>query len=277
MSKRLQVVVSDPALEGRDPGRGAVRGWKRTGWVCWNLFFYVLLVLFSLVYIPVLTLLLVFQAPFVSRRCRHRMLRRAICGYGWGIIHVLSWPFVRVRAEGYRPPSDAGAHVIVCNHRSASDPFLMAGLPVGEFVQVVNRWPMHLPVWGIVARVAGYLSIKEMPVNEFLDRAARLAREGVSIVAFPEGTRASGYEMGAFHGTVFRLCLQERVPILPVCISGNERTPPRGSRMLQPATVTLRVLQPLRWEQYGHLSSFQLKNVVRKVIADELAAMEGRT
>lgn len=268
-------MMGDCRQSRSEPGRNAGCG-RRAGVVCWNLFFYLLLVLFTLVSVPVLTLLLVVLAPVASRRAHRRLLRRAICWYGWVIIQALPRPMVRVRTEGYRPGPEAGPHVVICNHRSASDPFLMAALPVGEFVQVVNRWPMHLPVWGIVARLAGYLSIREMPVEAFLERAANLLREGVSIVAFPEGTRAAGYELGPFHGTAFRLCLQEHAPILPVCISGNERTPPRGARLLQPAEIVLRVLPPMRWEQYGHLSPFQLKNAVRKVLSDELAKMEGR-
>lgn len=260
---------------GAEPGRNAV-GSGRAWVVCWNFLFYLLLVLFTLVSVPTWTLLLVVLAPIVSRRAHRRLLRRAICWYGWVIIQVLPRPFVQVRWEGYRPPPGSGPHVVICNHRSASDPFLMAALPVGEFVQVVNRWPMHLPVWGIVARLAGYLSIREMPVEAFLARAGNLLREGVSIVVFPEGTRAAGYALGPFHGTAFRLCLQEHAPILPVCISGNERTPPRGSRLLHPATIILRALPPIRWETYGALAPFQLKNAVRKAIADELDRMEGR-
>lgn len=247
---------------------------NRVGPICWSIVFYLLLALYSAASMPVLTLLVACQAPFTSRRHMERQFRRAIRWYGWPIIHVLPWPLVRVRFEALQPLPRAGARVVICNHRSSSEPFLMAALPLDEVVQVVNKWPMHLPVWGVVARLAGYLSIKEMTVDEFLWRAGALLRQGVSVVVFPEGTRAHGRDVGAFHGAAFRLCLQERVPIQPVCISGSERVPPRGSLVLHPGRVTLRALPPLPWEQYQHLTSFQLKNSVRDSLTRELASME---
>ena len=59
----------------------------------------------------------------------------------------------------FRGASDR-SYIFVCNHRAASDAFLMCVLPV-EAVQVVNTWPFHLPVLGRFARMAGYLNIKK--------------------------------------------------------------------------------------------------------------------
>ena len=258
---------------GEERGSG-VRFAGRVGAVCWSGVFYVLLVLYSLAGIPLLSLYVACRAAFTSRRQGLRLFRRAIWWYGRVIVHVLPRPYVCVRYEGYRPPPDAGGMLVVCNHRSAVDPFLMAALPLPEIVQVVNKWPMRLPVWGFMARHAGYLSIREMPVEAFLARASELLAQGVAIVSFPEGTRAQGREVGPFHGTTFRLCLQQKVPILPVCVSGNERVLPRGARILRAGCITLRALPPLAWEQYRDLSPFQLKNFVRQAIVRELAAME---
>ena len=171
-----------------------------------NAWFHALLALFSLVAIPALTLVVVCQAPFLSHQAMGRF-RRAISWYGFAIIYVLPFPWIRFRyeKEGAGAP---GPFLFVCNHRSSCDPFLMGCLPE-ECVQIVNTWPMRLPVWGPMARLAGYLSINEMPVEEFFARARRLLAEGTSIVAFPEGTRSRSREMGPFHSSVFRLALQE--------------------------------------------------------------------
>lgn len=242
---------------------------------CWlNATFYTLLVLFTLVAVPVLTLALVCQAPFSSHRRILRQLRRYIRWYGFVVIYLLPVPWVRVRFE--QPSADPclGPCIVVCNHRSSSDPFLAAALPMPEFVQVVKAWTMRLPVWGVVARLGGYLSINEMAAEDFFVRAGQLLREGVALVAFPEGTRSNGREMGPFHGLMFRLALQEKVPIVPVCISGNERIPPRGTMLLQPGRIRLRQLPALTWEHYRDLTPFQLKNRVRELIRSELAVME---
>ncbi len=242
-----------------------------------NVWFYALLVVYTLVAVPALTLFVAVQAPFIPHRQAMRLFRKAIRWYGFVVIYILPFPLVRVRYEDRAGEEGPGPYLIVCNHRSSSDPFLMACLPLPEVVQVINTWTLRLPVWGLAARLAGYLSVNDMPVETFFDRAAGYLRGGASIATFPEGTRGRDRIMGPFHSTVFRLALQEKVPILPLCISGNERIPPRGTMLLHPGRVTLRRLPSLTWADYKDLTPFQLKNRVRDLIGRELAAMEATT
>jgi 1-acyl-sn-glycerol-3-phosphate acyltransferase len=164
--------------------------------------------------------------------------------------------------------------LFVSNHRSFSDGFLMALLPE-HGVQIVNLWPFRIPILGFFARGAGYLSIREMPFDEFVQRAGKLLEEGASIACFPEGTRSGSRRMGPFHGSVFRLALQSKTPIVPLCISGNESIPARGSLVLHPGIITVQRLQPIHPEQHQDLSAFQFKTKVRATMARELAAMDG--
>ena len=242
-----------------------------------NVWFYALLVVYTLAAVPALTLFVAVQAPFVPHRQAMRLFRKAIRWYGFVVIYILPFPLVRVRYQDRAGEEDPGPYLIVCNHRSSSDPFLMACLPLPEVAQVINTWTLRLPVWGLAARLAGYISVNDMPVEAFFEHTARYLHDGISIATFPEGTRSGNRTMGPFHGTVFRLALQEKVPILPLCISGNECIPPRGSMLLRPGRVTLRRLPALTWADYKDLTPFQLKNKVRDLIGRELAAMEATT
>jgi len=150
---------------------------------------------------------------------------------------------------------------------------MMAFLP-GEIVQWVNTWPFHLPILGQFARWAGYLSVKAMPPGETLARSAKLLEQGVSIAAFPEGTRSASRTMGPFHGLVFRLALQTGAPIVPVCISGNEHIPHKGSLALNPGTIRIKALPALTQNDYHEFSPFKLKQIVHEQISAELKRME---
>ena len=238
-----------------------------------NVLFYPLFFLFSLIGIPCLTLWVAFLSLFLTHRRTMRRFRRAISLYG-RVVLWLGFPLVRVRYEHSGRDDGDGPFVFVCNHRSTSDPFLMAVLP-HECVQVVNIWPFRLPVLGPMARWAGYLSVREMPAEQFVEKAVKLLADGTCLIAFPEGTRSTNRQVGAFHGSIFRVAIAARAPIVPLCISGNERIPPRGSGWLEPGCIRVRRLPALTWEEYHALNSFQLKNRVRSLIADELAAMEG--
>lgn len=244
---------------------------RRALGILFSLVFYPALGLYTLVATPVLALDVALRAPFCTHRDSMRRFRLRIATYGYGIIRGLARPAVRTIYEA-APRDPARAKIIVANHVAASDPFLIAFVPE-EGVQVVNRWPFRLPIWGRFARWAGYLSIRELSPEAFEAQAAQLLAEGVSIVAFPEGTRAGAGPMGPFHGAMFRLALATRVPLVPMCIVGNERTPARGTLVLEPATVRIRCLPEIPWEAYRDMTPFQLKNHVRDLMQNEVNRM----
>ena len=239
-----------------------------------NITFYVLFILFSVVGIPLLTLCGAFISLFLSHRSAMRRFRRAISWYGNIVIRVLPFPLIQVRYKDYVENDGPGPYLFICNHRSASDPFLMACLPY-ECIQVVNIWPFRIPVLGMFARFAGYLSVNEISFEEFSRRVVDLLKEGVSVIVFPEGTRSGSKRMGNFHSSIFRIALQSRCPIVPICISGNENIPLRGLFILHPGIIKVHKLPALQWEKYKDLKPFKLKNKVRDIIARELAIMDG--
>lgn len=238
-----------------------------------NITFYAFFIIFSLVAIPALTTFVIFCGLILSRRQTMKRLRRAIAWYGVVIIRILPFPLVRLEYKDYTQDNPGGPYIFICNHRSASDPFLMAVLSL-EGIQVVNIWPFRLPILGIIAKLAGYLSVREMPFEDFKALTTKLLQEGVSIIAFPEGTRSRDNSIGQFNGVIFRVALETRKPIVPICITGNESIPPIGSALIHPGVIKIHRLKALLWEEYGALTPFKLKNYVRQIIIDEVAAME---
>jgi 1-acyl-sn-glycerol-3-phosphate acyltransferase len=238
-----------------------------------NLYFYSLFVLLSATVIPVLTLYVGCSGLLIpSRRKTMKRFRRAINWYGMAII-VCPFPFIRLRYETHNKCGQGEPYIFVCNHRSASDAFLMGILP-HELVQIVNVWPFRIPVLGIYAKLAGYLNIRMIPPEEFMHSASQLLNEGVSIVFFPEGTRSVTGTMGSFHGSAFRLALESHASIVPLCISGSENIPPKGSPLLRPGLIRVRRLPAIAWDEYKDLTAFALKNRVWKIMDHELSAME---
>jgi len=243
--------------------------------VCLNTIFYLSFIAFSMISIPLFVLFITSLSLLVSKRLVMKKFRRAISWYGAIIIRLLPFPFIRILFKDYGKKALKGPFLFVCNHRSASDAFLMSCIPY-ECVQVVNIWPFQIPVIGILARLAGYLNINKMPFEKFSQRACELLKQGVSIIAFPEGTRSGNGNMGQFHGSIFRVGLMSRCPIVPICISGNENIPQRGSLLLRPGTIKVHKLPALGWKEYQKLNPFKLKNKVRDIIAGELAVMEAQ-
>ncbi len=237
-----------------------------------NLYFYTFFFLFSAISIPVLTIMVAISRIFLSHRRTMKRFRRAISWYGI-IITSIPYPFIRLRYEDRGKNGAEEPYIFVCNHRAASDAFLMCVLP-HEVVQIVNVWPFKIPVLGLYARFSGYLNIRMMSQEQFLAQATKLLVDGVSIIFFPEGTRSASRTMGSFHGAAFRLALASKAAVVPLCITGNENIPPKGSLLLRPGTIRVRRLPAITWEEYKDLNAFAFKNRVWHIIDKELSVME---
>ena len=238
-----------------------------------NTQFYILFLLCTFICIPIFSIIVAAQALFLSHRSTMKRFRRAIKWYGTIIIKVLPLPFVRIIYEDVDQDKSIVQCIYICNHIASSDPFLMAVLPL-DLIQIVNKWPFRIPILGIFARLSGYLSVNEMSFENFSDRVSSLLAQGISIAAFPEGTRSGGKNMGQFHGAMFRIALQTRHPIVPVCITGNEKIPLKGSLLIRPGKIRIRKLKALKWDDYKKMTPFKLKNLVRNILAKEMIRMK---
>lgn len=240
-----------------------------------NITFYLVFTLFSIISIPFAALLVTLMSFFTSQRNTLRRIRLLIGWYGLFIIRVIPFPFVRIKYKDSFKNGISGPYIFVSNHRAASDAFLIAQpcMPI-ECIQVVNIWPFKVPILGPLARLAGYLSVNQMSFEEFAQKTSKLLRQGISIIVFPEGSRSGSKNMKQFYSSIFRIALKTKHPIVPVCISGNEHIPSRGSFLLRPGTIRIHKLPAVQWRDYQHLTPFVLKNRIRNAIAQELANQE---
>ena len=252
----------------RGSGQRTIGQWA--AFLSLNIWFYTIGTLFSFVYVTLAGLwVLLCLAVTRNRRKTQYVIRCAIRWYGWVIIR-LPWPWARLKFVDYEPDAKP-PYVMVLNHRSSSDAYLGAVLPI-ECVQVLNVWPNHVPFLRFMARIATYLSVREMPFEEFAAKGSRLLQQGCSVIAFPEGTRSGSTKLNSFHGACFRLAQMNRVKIVPMAVFGNERIPARGAPWLNPGKVILSKLVSVKPEQYEGMSAYKLKNMVRDMIAAHLEA-----
>lgn len=223
-------------------------------------------VIFGLIAIPY-----IFLFDLIGRNRRRTMwlIRRSISHYG-AIIIRLGWPLITIEYFDHEPGVTAPV-VFVCNHRSASDAYLMAVLPY-ECIQIMNIWPGRIPILGRFARVAGYLSVRELPFDVYIEKGTKILATGASVIAFPEGTRSGSRALGQFHGSAFRLAMHNKVAIVPLAIEGNEDVPPRGQIWLRPSRIVITKLPAVTPEQYADMTPFKLKTLVRERIGKHLDA-----
>ena len=226
----------------------------------------------------ILLYLLVISVPYCitlllpSGRCAHYM--RILTLYmGKAVIYIALRPFARVRysdlAEGCKEPG-----IYVCNHRAATDAFLMAAFGI-EAIQIVNGWPMKLPFFGFNARKCGYLDATQTQLEEYPAIVRNLIAQGVSIIAFPEGTRSGSTKMNPFHSGIFKLAMELKLPVYPCCIAGNEAFPDRSFKFHKTSRILVHRLPPVKPETYEKMpSAYVLKKHIHTLIAQETEKMD---
>jgi len=238
-----------------------------------NLFFYSGLVVFSFLAVVVGGLFIFFTSLVFPKRIILRRFRKAISWYGKIVINVLPFPFVKIKVKDFWTKKEPEPFIFICNHRSSSDPFLVAFLPY-ESIQIVNIWPFRLPFFGFFAKLAGYLSVREMSYEDFSQQITKFLDDKVNIISFPEGTRARDKKLGQFYSSIFRVAFKTKCSIVPMCITGGENIPRRGSILLHPGTIRIHRLPPLHWKDYKNFTPFTLKKKVRNIIEREVAIMD---
>jgi len=253
------------------PEQARTRSWLWAAGVIWlNITFWpnFLLMTFLLALASAIYSLL-FDLLFPKGPRARYLIRTIIHWYGRGV-RMGGWPLVKVRFVDMKPEEQPPL-IYVVNHRSSSDAFLLAVLNA-DSVQMLNIWPSRVPLINYLSRAADYIRVREIPFDQFLEIGTRLFNEGVSIIAFPEGTRSRTGALGPFHGSAFRLAQQLKTRICPVAIWGSENIPKRGSLLLHPGKIIITKLPSLTYEEYKDMNAYTLKMRVRQSIHECLEA-----
>ena len=157
-------------------------------------------------------------------------------------------PLWKFSVVGERPADiDRRAYVVVSNHESTADPFLLSFLPwdmrwVGKEELYKNPVVGHLFRWGgdIQLRRGDRASVIDMM------RECRVTLAGgVSVMLFPEGTRSPDGRLLPFKPGAFDLAIAAGAPILPIAISGTRDCRPKGSNWFGKARASATILEPI--------------------------------
>ncbi len=105
-----------------------------------------------------------------------------------------------------------------------------------------------LPVLVRAFDLAGFVPLERSNREQSLpaiDRAAEALRDGNSFLIFPEGTRSRTGELLPFKKGGFILAIKAGAPIVPIGITGARDAMRKGSLVIRPVTVTVRIGRPV--------------------------------
>jgi 1-acyl-sn-glycerol-3-phosphate acyltransferase len=166
---------------------------------------------------------------------------------GWcRVLHLVTG--VRFSTFGLENVPEDNPYIIISNHSSHLDgPTLIRAFPHPIFF-VIKRELTRIPVWGQAVVRVGFIAIDRADSTAArvgMARAIESIRAGKVVLVFPEGTRSPDDRMLPFKKGGFHLAIDAQVPILPVAVNRSRRLWPKGSAVIRPGTIDIRVGRPI--------------------------------
>ena len=152
----------------------------------------------------------------------------------------------RVAGTGNLPRDRAA--VYCCNHQSNVDPPILYTALHPRMHILYKHEIDRIPVLARAFRMGGFIPIdrsKKESAMRSIEAGARSLQAGHSFLIFPEGTRSKTDEMLPFKKGGFIMAIKAGAPIVPVAIQGGRAAMQRGSKIIRPVTVSIRVGKPI--------------------------------
>jgi 1-acyl-sn-glycerol-3-phosphate acyltransferase len=155
---------------------------------------------------------------------------------------------IRVKVAGLEHVPRDRAAVYAANHQSNVDPPIIFDVVHPQLHILYKAEIDALPILARAFRYGGFIPVdrrnKEAALRSIEVGAASI-RAGNSFLIFPEGTRSRSAEMLPFKKGGFIMAIKAQAPIVPVAVQGGRDSMRRGSWMLRPVTVSVRVGAPI--------------------------------
>jgi 1-acyl-sn-glycerol-3-phosphate acyltransferase len=176
------------------------------------------------------------DSPMIHRACR------------WWGRNLLKIAHIPVRVEGLEHLAAGQAYVFAANHRSNFDIFVLISVLPGRFLWVAKKSLFEVPILGQALSRMGSVSVDRTNLRsavQSLDRATAIVKSGVSMIIFPEGTRALSRELLPFKKGVFIMAIKAGQPIVPVSISGTRFIQAPETIRMNPGPVKVVISPPI--------------------------------
>ena len=202
------------------------------------------------------------------------------------IMRLFVWIYGRVCLLIFRPFTGFQYHevrrelmpnpgIIVMNHLSFFDTYMLSFLPVFDVNICLRSWPFRMFWYSFFMRIAEYLDMEGSSWEEIVTAAEKVKQKEHYMIIFPEGHRSRTGNPRRFYSGAFKLATQLNLPILPLCVTGTDKFQPPGRWWLRPAQIKLRLLPPVFPEAYsGERPHVDMRKDVHQKMVSAIEQME---
>lgn len=207
--------------------------------------------------------LAVFTWPFDRRKVVTGRCFRLI-----GVTAAKLTPFWRFGVHGPVPKRLPPRTVVVSNHESNADPFIISMLP-WEMKWLGKASLFKIPAVGWSMWLAGDIPVTrgdQGSARGAMAQCAKWLNKGMPVMIFPEGTRSKTEELLPFKDGAFRLAIETGADILPLAVSGTRQSLPKHSWRFARSKALVTVGTPISTQGMTLADLERLKAMAREQI-----------
>lgn len=191
-------------------------------------------------------------------------------GVLWARINAWMTP-ISVAVSGRDNVDPDQSYVVIANHQSAFDIFVLYGFLNIDFKWVMKQEVRKLPGIGIGCEKVGHIFIDRSNHDaaiKSLEEAKKKIVNGTSIIFFPEGTRSMDGIIKPFKKGAFKMALDLDLPILPVTITGTRDILPNKTLDLFPGKAAMQIHAPIKIKGFSDGNIDELMEKVRHIMIE---------
>jgi len=178
---------------------------------------------------------------------------------------------VRTEIIGRERLNPNQTYIFMANHVSNIDPPVFVPLIGRRVFILVKKELFRIPILGLAMRKAQFIAVdrknREAAV-ESVKQAVDVLKSGLSMMAYPEGTRSRDGKLLPFKKGPFHLAMDSGIPVVPVTIIGAYEVWPKGHLQVSPGTIPIIFHPPMDPKQFS--SREELLEAVRAKIEGAL-------
>jgi 1-acyl-sn-glycerol-3-phosphate acyltransferase len=173
----------------------------------------------------------------------------------------------------YEPGFDrTRTSIFVCNHVNLFDPFVIYSA-IPQFVRGFElESHFKVPIYGWMMGRFGNVPVPDVRSKQGLmvmqQRAKTALDSGISLIAFPEGSRTRTGHVGEFQKGVFSMAQKFGTPIVPMSIVGSYQFFQTGNWMLFPEKITVILHDTIETSQVAKADVEDLRARVQQIVSE---------